>query len=540
MQVSGSEKRRNVIPRWKPLALTSVLETGSCTNLAAPESTSDPWFEQAQANFDLNATPENSVDLLDAAIVKNDRRLAIRAAAQVLSRAKDLAPSVVEAAASQFHAPSPHLLGFETDVERHDAGPLISKLRRRAIEFPRDSLALVELARLHAISGSQESAKAAMVQALSNDPDSRFILRSATRLFTFLGEPDRALHHLRRSDRLADDPLVQSAEIATSELADKGSKSAAKALRLVRGSDKLPLAMSELGMALATLEQKSGAKRRDVMKFITSSIANPTENALAQAVWLVEHVGLQFTERFSKVLIPVEASEARALQLIEFEDFQSADVAASLWFKDQPFQSRGPLLISTINFCYLGRFERAAEIAENGLYLHHEDWRLANSATIARARAGQIDLAQAHLRRLKQLAKDDESLAFVYAAQGLIAFTKDDPLEGERNYELAMRTARKAKRPDLVLTAAMFYAEMVAQRPDTSPEEIAVFCERLEMLVNRNFPNEKDEVQRLWRARKFNIYTAMAEGRHAASKEAEPVYHLGTISNVPGQLLEAE
>jgi tetratricopeptide (TPR) repeat protein len=412
----------------------------------------------------------------------------------------------VEAASRAFQNKHVQPFEFDTDVaDQKSAQGVIRRLRSWVDRAPRDSIALIEYARLQALFGSRRTASNAISQAIHIDPDSRFVLRAATRFFTFDDQPDRALFHLRATPRIKVDPLLQSAEIATSELMDESSKIAQRALREFLQNEKGTLLTSELGMSLATLEEKNGVKKRRVDSIVKRALFDPTENALAQAIWLVEHTNRDFGKRFPETNIPDDAFEAHALQYLENGQFEQAAKSCSNWYRMQPFQSRAPLILSTINFSFLARFEEAARVASAAIRLHGKDWRLLNILTISLARKGDVALAEEAFDTLKSVASGHEQMAFVFAARGMLDFTKGAYRQGLEAYVKSIDEARKARRNDLILTAAMHFLEMSTLTGSLSQNDSRSLAAAIEDQINKKFWGYTKDVQRLWDVKRLVI-----------------------------------
>jgi len=461
------------------------------------------WLTRSEQAWQFQRSIESAVDLLDAALLSNKHDLAFEAAAFLVGQPKKVADRVL-LAATHIMSNRPIAVyqhGLEA-VSSNASTEVIRRLKERLRIHDRDPVTAVELARLYTRRGQLESANRAMNVAITLAPNDRFILRSATRLLTMTDQGERALNLLRRAEGAVSDPWLQSAEIATSELNNKGSKFANSALRRIKSADKLPQSMSELALALATLEYKSGAKARNTFQMIRAGLNHTTENALTQAVWLTDNMGSMFAERFPEFLLPNEAHEARALETFEQGAFIESERECALWVGDQPFQSRGPSLLATINIVHLGRYDVAAIVAENAMQLHPLDWEIANSAVVARALNNQVEQAKTNLHRLKGLCKSEVSQIFLAAAQGLVSFKAGDVESGREHYTRAFAIARRAKRPDLVSVAAMYYAEAEAQAGRASEEEVINFVRKIDEIVSTKFKNPKNEIPKVWEARR--------------------------------------
>jgi tetratricopeptide (TPR) repeat protein len=461
------------------------------------------WFERALQAWIYEKNDESAVDLLDAALLSRQQETAFEAAAYIVGRADHVADRVLLAATHVLANKQIALFDYDLKAESAQASAeIIRRLKARIRIHERDPITAVELARLYARQGQHGSAVDAMNIAVALAPNNRFVLRSATRLYTMLGDGQRALTALRRSDSIRHDPWLQSAEIATSELADTPSRFASVAARLLRGAAHVPSSMSELAMALATLEEKSGAKRRAIYRLIKAALSHPTENALTQAVWLVENTGSYILEKFPDLTFPREAFEARALERYEHGDFLASERHCALWVRDQPFQSRGPLMLSGINLVHFGKYNLAASVAEQAMQIHPQDWSILNSAAIARALDGDLEGARKHIQRMRSLCKSDVPRAFLLAAQGLLAFQEGDVESGRKLYESSFELSRKAKRSDLVATAAMYYVEMEAKAGWASEEDIITFVKNIDSIVLTKFKSRKDGVLKTWVSRR--------------------------------------
>src|SRR5204863_3436705 len=126
-------------------------------------------------------------------------------------------------------------------------------------------------------------------------------------------------------------------------VAEKNSRFAKAGRDFLSKSDILPFHTSELAGALASLEMEAG-KQRNANKLFRHSLKNPTENALAQAVWASKRTGLGQVN--VTILENAHANEALTLNEFNQGNWQKVIVQAGKWAQDEGFSARPPLLSS--------------------------------------------------------------------------------------------------------------------------------------------------------------------------------------------------
>lgn len=511
MHSGRSEKRRNVVPRWRSIVQASELELRSAKATAQPAFTEDA-LKRAVSAWEAQRTDEHAVDMLDAALIARRTASAFTAAAHIAGRSNHFGSRVVLAASHVLQNKAIPIYSADVAiVDDYQHRSSVAMLRSRLAVHSRDAVSWVELSRLHTRAGSLTSAKKAMEIAINLAPDSRFVLRSATRLFTTLHDPERAIRALRRSSGIDHDPWLQSAEIATSELLGIGSKCANRGLALVKSSRELPTSHSELCMAVATLESHAGVGNRKLLPMIEAGLTRPTENAVAQAVWLLDDLGRHFRDRFPAFDMPLGANEARAIEALEAKKWGEGSNQCLLWMKDQPFQSRGPQMFAMVNTTHLMNYRQAADVAKRALRIHTDDWYLLNSVVVAEALDGKMAEAQKYLARLQAAATSPEALPFVSAAKGLISFQNSDAVAGRMYYKQAFEDARSARRPDLVVNASIFYLESEARLASVDSEELITSLKVIDEMAAKIAKRGHIGVKQAWDSRKNTIERIIAD-----------------------------
>jgi tetratricopeptide (TPR) repeat protein len=323
-------------------------------------------------------------------------------------------------------------------------------------------------------------------------------------------EANTALRLLRDSDSIMSDPWIQSAELAVAELFDKGSRVAKKAARSIRGAKLIERSRSELALGLATLEYKNGLKVRDVLKIMDVALIDPTENALAQGVWLADHSGRGFQSRFPTVSFPEEAHEAKALELDERGYFIESEREATLWLQDQPFQVRAALQVVNLNLIHLCNYIKASNVAEASLLLHEDDWHLLNSAALADTLAGKLEAANGKITTFEKRAATDEMRAFSSAARGMWLFYSGRIDEGRDAYKLAISHCKKAKKYDLIPNAIIYWLECEAVCKTVGIADVREVEEALEKAFVKLSTEDRKLLKRVWDSRRIVIEEALS------------------------------
>ena len=132
---------------------------------------------------------------------------------------------------------------------------------------PRDPITWVELSHAYALLGIKEQAERSMTIALQLAMNNRFIIRSASRLWIYLDDPERAHDLIIRADRTPHDPWLLAAEIAVGSAAKRKPRFVKIARRMLSESRFLNIHTSELASAVATLELNSSNIKRSKRLF---------------------------------------------------------------------------------------------------------------------------------------------------------------------------------------------------------------------------------------------------------------------------------
>lgn len=502
MQNNVRDDGRNVVPRWRPLQATANWALQSSRSLDSPVLSSEDFHDDIQKWRRVRSI-ENAFDIYSTGLMTGDKALLWEGGLQILSNPNDIAQNVLDSVRAEI-APSASIKDIREKISSLEDSPkyvhfTIRLYKARLKDYPKDFSTNLDIARLYAIIGEHEKARHYIHIAVALAPDNRQALRALVQLYDVEGIVDQALPYLWRSETLRYDPLVQSAEIAAAELSGRGSRSAARAKKSLKGVKSVNISESELAMALATLEQRSGLSDRKVFQLVAAGLKQPTENALAQAVWLGEHSVRPIRKRFPHLVISDDAYEARAYMHFDAQRYQMALSSAYLWYRDQPFQAHPLSFICTTSAVYLdGDIQFATRFADAILEKHSNDWSALNCALLVYARTMNKNKAWKVVDIFSSLAESDASRAFLAAGQGLYHFTFGNIETGRSYYMSAMMIARKAKRPDLVFTAAAFYVVAEAKRGEATPFELGKAIDLLDKQVARLPISDKNDAVRVW------------------------------------------
>lgn len=464
MQNSSRDKPRAAVPRWRALAGTPRSELESYPSTAASASDlSQRWTSQLN-EWRAEGSLEASADILDYGLAVGDRTIELEGAAGILSRIAVAPKRLVASARQAFSDPTKSYRASILDNEPMPTAKAvygaIRRLKGEISKSPRNVLLHVEIARLYAISAQFDTAERHVVIAGQLGSENRYVLRSLTNFYCMRDGAEEALRILRRAESFRYDPWIQSAELAASQLAMKPTRLPKSVFKQIRQQASVGRDESELTAGLAWLEHESGVRSRQVNKLIRASVADPTENALAQAMWVSERLGRNFQNEFPEFQFSDEAHEAKASAYLNQMRYLESEREASLWLTDQPLEERAVLTVSYTNLVQLCDYRKAAEVAERGLELHYGNWAMHNCALLAFAYTGRIEEARLEAREMLKLGgANPETKPFLLAGLGLISFMEGDADAGRQFYIESIRSSRRINRPTLVIRAVIYWLE---------------------------------------------------------------------------------
>jgi tetratricopeptide (TPR) repeat protein len=388
---------------------------------------------------------------VEAAIVSGKESQAIAAARRLVTLDKTAAPLIREQAAALLIR-----TGHEEDVpadvvlRRTDH----SQLRYYTKAHPRDPLAWVELALHQTISGHANAAAKSVAIALGLAPNNRHVLRSASRLYLHLNDPERAHDLIARNIATPDDPWLIASEIALADVADRKPRFIKNGVRLLDAASLRPRQLTELAGSIATEELLSG-NRRKARKDFTRSLMDPTGSALAQGEWATNELGSELVSTRLLKSAP-ESAEAMAFHLQRMGKYRPIPDVCERWAEADQFSIR-PFEFGAATAGFVERYDKALELALKGLKIRPAAPNLLNAASFALASSDRLEEA-AEMLRQAELAGDERSKLFTKANWGLIAFRAGNEEEAVRLYREAIEGFAKRRLDEMSARARVYLA----------------------------------------------------------------------------------
>ena len=461
-----------------------TLRHGELNSAAPPRAQKVTFDFLAQKTMDWrkHQTVGHAADLVGAALTLGREREVTGAARfllqddlRVSSWARELAEQALKTPANvETVPPKPEAL---------EKGALYTRVRdfRRLLRAePRDPITWVELSRTYAILGLGEQAARSMTVALQLAMNNRFVLRSASRLWIHLEDPEKAHDIIVRSSRTTHDPWLLAAEIAVGSVAGRKPKFIKAARQMLTDRRFSPIHISELASAVATLELDSGSVKKPRQLF-NLSLKRPTENSIAQAAWASRrNSSIRLNDKYLDL---PNTFEARSWSFYLQSQWKQSIKECQLWQFDQPFSSRPSVHGSYVSAIALEDYKTSEWFAKCGLMANPADFTLLNNLAFARINRGDMEGAKKALLRVDCSRLSDRERAVLQATQGLLEFRTGNVVGGRQLYSDARSKARKMQDQDgsrLLALASMFHAiEEISQ--EASNREL-VLSEALQTL----------------------------------------------------------
>ncbi len=453
-------KDRKVIPRWRDFATTTALG-----ELSSPTASRKEAEQDAREHASLlyrqwkdHPTIWYAADVLSSAVVLGLEET-VRDVAQFVHENSERAPHYLASIARRIFETGRGSNVVELPKPSEDSTNVsheqIGLLRRRLREEPRNSIVLTEIARLYSLVGQSSQAEKAMKMACAVSPTNRFVLRSASRLFLHVGEPELPLKLLRQNSGIVTrDPWLLAAEVSVSSAAKFGSYYAKTGLKMVDDEKFSDFAKTELTSAIATLEFENG-KHRNSKKLFRLSLTSPNENSLAQAQWASRNLpGLDVSIPANP---PPRAFEADAYRFFYAQDWEASFSRARCWVQDQPFSTRAVVFATYLCSSILGSYSQAEQISRAALVANPGHPILMNNIAFALANMGRLEQAETEFENIdRERAKSvPYSDIVLLATQGMLHMRRGRLIEGRDLYLEAVVRARKAKIPKYGAIAAL-------------------------------------------------------------------------------------
>ncbi len=440
MSVIFEDKNRLVLPRC--LEYSTACSLGLLRIIRKKEEAPITDMKDSNSKKDWldNPTIPTAVDLVAEALIVKDFEFkeAIEAAKYILNRAnsssiliRQLANHFMKQPRSDWIEPS-YILTVDARYE------YISRLKKSLRMHLVNPIAWSDLA-LHYTSLSQiDKARMAMNVALGLTNNNRFILRAASRCFTHMDEPDRAVATLRRSGLCEFEPWIASAELAISEGFGLKSKFISKSKYMIDDDNLTHFARSELTSGMATIEVNSGSFKK-AKKLMHQALSDPTENALAQVEWLSNQINEDIPEIYKLGRNVVASYEAQALYLFHNKRFKESLEASKMWGRYLYLSSRPVIHSSHIAACQMNDDTEAIRILESCTPAQKNDPSVMNNYAFSLARSGNIERAVEKIKKAKSYPLSELQKFVITATEGLIAFRSENIEKGRSLYSMAVR-----------------------------------------------------------------------------------------------------
>ena len=444
-----TNQNRYVIPRWRTLEETASTGELAPSTLHLPTPHPAPQHHdpiaKTKATWERCPTVFSASDFIGAAIFYNKPHEALDAI-EFLNResaiTEPLRESIEFALPNYFNTPPPPpspALSIKEKAEQR-----INELRSKLHIEPKRPFTQVDIALAHTILGHTEKAAQHITIAQQLAPNDRHVLRSASRFWLHIKDYDQAHDTLNQSERTPHDPWLMAAEIAIGNHIGITPVYAKKAHTLISDQSLQKSHISELASAVATIDWNHG-KIHKAKKMLAQSLEYPTENSLAQAIWIF----VQDKSLASNNLpwsLP-NAYEAKAHDHYVKKNWKQAVEQCEKWQEDQPF-SLGPGLDgSFISMVALNDFQRAKKFTETSLVANPNDPFLINNLTVALINLKEFNEAQ---KRVSQINPSSTHAAYrelvivaKLATTGLLHYRTGNIEQGRQLYVDAPKPSGK-------------------------------------------------------------------------------------------------
>jgi len=454
------DKYRQIIPRWHTYPIARWLGMIVSAETETEKSIPDGNYHERILDWQEGGTLLHAADLVGNALALNflDDKEAIRAAEHILRNKRKATGPLIEIAETFLRLSKDETFPLPEVVipeENEKFYRVISNLKARVREYPRNPILWMDLAFYYSAIGQTKEAGKAVAVSLSLNKENRYLLRSGSRFFMHLGSPDIALHFLRQSNIGRHDPWLIAAEIAISDTAESPSKRLKVARGMIERESFERFHLSEMAGALGTIELKNGSRKKG-KKLFAIALEQPTENTLAQATFLQNELG-EILPRTTPVKV-AHTFEAATRMKFHDQDYRGALEEAKKWFAYQPFSSRPAVGGSYIASVALRQFDDAIKIAKMGLLSSPQDIMLRNNLAFALASVGKIEEAKKSLAHIIESVPTESENNTLTATRALINFREGNIEEGRGLYRIAVDYFRRHKDLRSEAIAKFFWA----------------------------------------------------------------------------------
>ncbi len=463
------DRKRRVIPNWRSFGKTTVLGELNSLKIEKSSPIVDFSIDEYIIDFELNKTLIHASELLSAAIINNqvENKNILIASKFILDRENKATASQILLAKKIVSVPlsSDRLELNILDVRLSDFNSKsfyqqIHDLKKLLSKYPHNPILLVELSRCYSNVGEEKKSIQSMKMAMHLAKNNRFVLRSATRLFShFHTDKNEYLDYIQKvlakSSMTKYDSWLMSAEISISTMMDKNSKFIKKGIDLINSKNISPLNFTELASSIGTVELINGNHKKS-RKLFQEALLNPNGNSLAQVEWAsMEDNQIQIaTEKF-KVKTNFEALALKNYTDDKYEDALDNTIN---WFVDQPFSIQSVIFGSNLASTVVKNQQKSIELLRAGLISHPNHPTLINNLAYALALDNKPQEALDEMNKLKFSNIQDSTQICLKATRGLALYRLGSVSEGRALYLQAISESKENNYKSLNWTAILNYA----------------------------------------------------------------------------------
>lgn len=457
---------RNVVPNWrnyKKTAEMGELNGNNATPIRIPLFPIDDYIDA----WKENQTIPFAGDLISAAIMgeQKNNHFVYEAANFIIERKDDVPDSLYRTALSII--PPTELVVNErttTISDRLDAilnqdninKERIRFLRKLIHRYPYNPIWYNEMALTYTKLGLTKKAVECMNIAIHLAPVSRYISRSAARLFLHVGDFDRAHDVLIKNPLISKDPWLVASEIGVNTLRGRYSRFVKSGISMVNSGSYSPFSLTELSSAIGSLEYHNSKKKCKF--FLDKALISPNDNSLSQAEWLLSlDKSMNFV--FSDYSSLKNKFEADARRSFLNNDFLQALFTSIEWIEEMPFAKTPIDFAANMAFTFQKRYDDAVKILKIGLKSNPNELSFWNNLAYSYAISGNTNEADKILNDslLKSSYVNDNVRICVIATKGLNEFRKKNVDNGRYFYMKAMSLAKDKNDLNLLHKAILNY-----------------------------------------------------------------------------------
>ena len=483
---------RHVIPRWRTLESTAKMgeigpSTLHATNLQ-PAPRHHDSITKTKVTWERCPTVFSASDFVGAAIFYNNPHVAIDAI-EFLDRESAITEPLRESIelALPDYFDTPPLPSKPSLSIRKRAELRVAELRERLHTEPKRPFTQLDLALAHTILGHNEKAAQHVTIAQQLAPNNRHVLRSASRFWLHDKDYDQAHEILTQSDRTRHDPWLMAAEIAVGSFTGKTPLFIKKSHDIISDKSLQKSHTSELASAAATVDWHHGAIHK-AKKLFDQSLEIPTENSLAQALWVSSKD--DFFDPYINPQTFSSAHEAKAQDHYINKNWKQAVTHCNEWQKDQPFSPAPGVDGSFISIVALKDYNLATQFTENGLTANPDDFMLLNNQAVAFINLDEFEKAQTYLSQINpaNTAFHDFATFSKTITTGLLKYRTGNIEEGRQLYQSARSLAETTPFPQSDLLARATATHAIEEFPYQTSNYNQLLNDAFELLERQTTP----------------------------------------------------